>query len=259
MNHRWIYTLCIFLSGSAGLVYQVVWERMFALVFGATVYAVSTVVAGFMAGLALGSHLLGKRADSFKRPLHAYIALELGIAVCALAVSGIIFLMDDYLAGAMPVESLASGQWLVTRFVVLFVILLAPTALMGGTLPVMSKFYVKSVDTVGRGVGSLYAANTYGAVIGCFLCGYMLIRMFGVWGALGTAFCLNLSAAGLAWLAFSRQPSQAAKEPKRKSTPRGKKEKTSAFHRFGGGLQKPGFRGNGAFAGRPVRVLRVVI
>jgi len=150
MNARRLFIACLFLSGAAGLVYQVVWIRMFSLVFGNTVYAVSMVVAGFLSGLALGAHVWGKRADRAGDPLGAYIRLEVGIAVSALAVTGLIVLLDDAIVRMMTVESIAAGHWQAIRFVLLFVILLAPTALMGGTLPVMSRVYVRTFDAVGR-------------------------------------------------------------------------------------------------------------
>lgn len=222
--HR-IYTLCFFLSGAAGLVYQIAWVRMFSLVFGNTVYAVALVVAGFMAGLALGAHFLGKWADSVKNPLKAYISLEVGIALAAIATSALVGLVDDAIVGVMDVDAIDSGQWQLLRFFILFLILVVPTSLMGGTLPMMSKFYVRGFDRVGLGVGSLYAANTYGAVIGCFLCGYLLIRTLGVWGALNTAFFLNLLVAALAWSAPAQAEETVAVRSNPKSAPKRKKKK----------------------------------
>src|SRR5262245_2254274 len=71
--------LCFFLSGVTGLVYQVVWLRMLVLILGHTVQAVTTVVAAFMAGLALGSFLWGRRAGQARHPLRGYGWLEIGL------------------------------------------------------------------------------------------------------------------------------------------------------------------------------------
>jgi spermidine synthase len=73
-------------SGCSGLMYQVVWVRMLSRMFGVTIYATSTVVAAFMAGLALGSYLFGRYVDRQKEPLRLYGKLELMIAGCALLV-----------------------------------------------------------------------------------------------------------------------------------------------------------------------------
>jgi len=211
------------MSGAAGLIYQIVWIRMFSLVFGATVFAVSMVVAAFLAGLALGSHFLGKWADRLEKPVTAYIGLEVAIAVSALAVSGSINIFDNLVTGMMTVESIGSPGWQSLRFILLFAILLAPTFLMGGTLPVMSKFYIKNFEGIGLGIGSLYAANTYGAMAGCFTAGYLLISQLGVWGALMTAFWLNMAVAALVWAV----PVEVIKEEKKTKKSKGKKKKRS--------------------------------
>ena len=226
MTTHKIYTFGFLLSGAAGLIYQIVWIRQFSLVFGNTTHAVAMVVAGFMAGLALGSYYWGKRADAMKRPLLAYVRLEVAIAIAAFLVSGLIVVVDDAIVGMMSVESVATGGgWQLLRFVALFALLLAPTTLMGGTLPVMSRFYVKGFDKVGVGIGSLYAANTYGAVAGCFLAGYLLIPTLGMWGALITGFVLNLLVAALVWSTPSSLAESEAVVTKKKSTPKGKKKK----------------------------------
>jgi spermidine synthase len=63
---------CFFLSGATGLVYEVLWIRMLGLVFGHTVFAVTTVLTAFMAGLGLGSWIFGRIADRQARPLRLY-------------------------------------------------------------------------------------------------------------------------------------------------------------------------------------------
>lgn len=192
----------MFLSGAAGLIYQGVWARELSLVFGNTVYAVSMVVAAFLTGLALGSHFFGKAADTARLPLRLYIGLEAGIAVSALLVTLLIRVLDDAIAGAMDVDSFNSGSWLMIRGASLFALLAAPTALMGGTLPVMSRFFVGDIRSVGKGVGSLYAFNTYGATAGAFASGFLLGPWLGVMGSLAVAVTLNLSVAATLWLRF---------------------------------------------------------
>src|ERR1044072_452422 len=90
-----IIGICFILSGATGLIYEVLWVRMLGLVFGATTLAVSTVLAAFMGGLALGSALAGKLAVRIKRPIRAYGLLDIGIALYALAVPFLFSLADD--------------------------------------------------------------------------------------------------------------------------------------------------------------------
>ncbi len=183
--------LFFFASGAAGLIYEVIWSRYLTTIFGATLPAVSTVLAAFMGGLALGSFALGKRSDTMQRPLRFYAFLELGIAIGGVGVP--ILLM-----GLEPLNRLVFG--LISnfaaitfyRFLVNFIVLLLPTTLMGATLPVLSRFLVHRRDTLGLNVGSLYAANTFGAVTGAAVCGFALIAMLGVRGAMFTAAALNM-------------------------------------------------------------------
>ena len=234
-----LMTGCMVASGAAGLMCQVVWARMLALVAGNTVHAVSMVVAAFLAGLALGSRLWGARADRMANPLGSYVRLELGAGAAALAVSGAILLLDDVIVSLMTVETVASGSWQFIRFMGMFALLLTPTMLMGGTLPVMLKAYVRRVDAVGRGAGVLYAANTYGAVIGCFLAGFIFIRFMGVWGTLALAVSLNALAAALAWKAGAMAVApeaaapvvQAGGKPSRKTSARAAADAPAAARR----------------------------
>ena len=73
-----------FVSGASGLIYQVAWVRILSLIFGVTVHAVSTVLAGFMAGLALGSFAAGRLARHLRNPLRAYGLVECGIGAAGL-------------------------------------------------------------------------------------------------------------------------------------------------------------------------------
>src|SRR5215217_1731848 len=90
--------LCFVLSGATGLIYEVLWARMLGLVFGATTLAVSTVLAAFMGGLALGSALAGRLASRIRKPLGTYGLMEIGIAIYALLVPFLFGLVDHLYA-----------------------------------------------------------------------------------------------------------------------------------------------------------------
>ncbi|HJU54217.1 MAG TPA: hypothetical protein VJ715_06590, partial [Pyrinomonadaceae bacterium] len=92
----WLTGLCFVLSGATGLIYEVLWARMLGLVFGATTFAISAVLAAFMGGLALGSAWAGKLAARIERPLRAYGLIEIAIALYAVAVP-ILFRLVDHL------------------------------------------------------------------------------------------------------------------------------------------------------------------
>src|SRR5262245_28747712 len=170
-----ILYLIFFLSGATGLVYEVIWVRLTGLVFGNTSHAIAVVLGAFMAGLALGSWWLGKKADQVQSPLRMYGLLEIGIGVSASAVP-LVFrsLHQMYWALAPSLEVVPGGNGLV-RFATSFVVLLVPTFLMGGTLPVLARFFTQALSEVQRKVGLLYALNTFGAAFGTLVAALVFI------------------------------------------------------------------------------------
>jgi spermidine synthase len=202
--------LLFFGSGASGLIYEVVWTRQLTYLFGATIYAVATVLAAFMGGLALGSYGFGKIADRTARPLRLYAGLELGVAGAALILPFLLHALNPiFLVVYRSFESTFLVYSLL-RFAMTFLILLIPTTLMGGTLPVLSRFIVRRRDCLGLRVGSLYSVNTLGAVLGCFLAGFFLIATLGVRATTLLAACVNMAVGAVA-LALSwrfEQPSE---------------------------------------------------
>jgi spermidine synthase len=187
----------------SGLVYQVVWVRELVLVFGATTFAVSTVLTAFMGGLALGSFYFGRRSERIARPLRLYGFLEICIGIYGLAVP-LIF-------AALPSIYHPIWRWLqlsffalsIVRFLFAALVLILPTALMGATLPVLSTYYARDSHRIGLRVGSLYSLNTFGAVLGAAVTGFVLIPLLGMHATTATAAAINL-ALGLVALKVSR-------------------------------------------------------
>jgi spermidine synthase len=190
--------LCFFLSGATGLVYQVVWLRMLGLVFGHTVYAITTVLAAFMAGLALGSFVFARLAPRLRNLVATYGWLEIGIGVyCALMPALLSAAAWVYL-GLHSRLGLSYDAFSVVQFALVFLLLLVPTTLMGGTLPVLSQAFVRRELDVGRTVGALYGLNTVGAVVGVVLAGYVLLPAIGNRATLLCAAAANLVVGALA-------------------------------------------------------------
>ncbi|MCP4613678.1 MAG: hypothetical protein GY845_33730 [Planctomycetes bacterium] len=175
------------LSGAAGLVYEVTWTRAFGVVFGNTIFAVSTVLTAFMFGMAAGSWLFGSIADRSHRPLRLFALLEIGIGLYAFAFAIILTTVDVFYSWFFQSFHPSFYPLSLVRFVTSIIILLIPTALMGGTLPVLSKLWANRPQekgtpeaSIGKSTGFLYSINTFGAVAGCFLSGYVFIRIWGV-------------------------------------------------------------------------------
>jgi len=188
------------LSGFAGLTYELTWTKHLMLIFGVSHQAISTVLAAFMAGLALGSFLLGPLADRVSRPLRLYAALEAGIGLSAAILPAALTLVNEAyisLARSVPQHSWAFSA---LRFALCFAVLLVPTTLMGGTLPALSRHFIRRADGIGAGAGLLYGANTVGGVLGTAATGFFLLSILGANGTTRVAVAINLAVAVIAFL-----------------------------------------------------------
>ena len=188
-----------FFSGVSSLVYQVVWARMLTVVFGTTLLATSTVLSAFMAGLALGSYVLGRYIDRCKHPLRVFAALEVGIGLFALFFPSISANLGNAYGALVGLQG-NFYLFSLARFGLCFALLLIPTALMGGTLPVMAKFAVRRLGRLGGRVGQLYAINTLGAVVGVLAATFGLMEGLGLRGTTQAIAAVNFLVAGAAWL-----------------------------------------------------------
>lgn len=201
--------LFFFFSGASGLIYEVIWTRLLLTVFGATIYAVSTVVAAFMGGLALGSYLGGRLADRIRRPLRLYGVLELVVAATALAVPWMLSSFDPVYGAVYRGGSASFFVLSLLRFALTFLVLLIPTTCMGATLPLLSRFLVRRSDALGSRIGGLYTVNTAGALVGTFLAGFVFIAALGVAGTIYLAAAVS-GLVGIASLALSMRVERAA-------------------------------------------------
>jgi spermidine synthase len=194
------------LSGAAALVYEVVWLRMLGLVVGHAVDALAAVLVAFMAGLAIGAALFGRLAGRLRRPLAACALLEGGIAAYAALLPSAV--------AALPLASLplrealgfTYGGWSLTQTGLACALLLPPTVLMGGTLPLLSQAAASGHTAAARIAGALYALNTCGAVVGALAAGYWLLPAAGNHGTAWIAAGVNLAAAVILMMAARSAP-----------------------------------------------------
>lgn len=194
-----IPALLLFVSGAAALVYQVLWIKQLSLVVGVEVYAITTGISAFFAGLALGGLLFGRWADRLQQPVLLYAGLEVLVAVLGV---GATFAMS---LAASPFAWLEAHIGLLA-WVLPFALVGIPALLMGGTLPVLVRSLASNPQQLGKAGGQLYAANTAGAIAGTLLAAFVLIATLGVRGSALAAAMLNLlAAAGALWFQ-RRQP-----------------------------------------------------
>jgi spermidine synthase len=181
-------------SGCAALIYEIVWFQLLQLVIGSSAVSLGLLLAAYMGGLCLGSAALARLVSTRQHPMRVYAFLELGIAAFGIiALFGVPVIGRIYVAGA-GATGLAG---LVLRGSVAAVCLLPPTFLMGASLPAIARW----VETTPRGVswlGLLYSANVAGAVTGCVLAGFYLLRVHDMAYATYVAAAINVAVALLA-------------------------------------------------------------
>ncbi len=194
--------LFFFLSGSAGLIYEVVWTRLFADILGSTALSMTSVFSVFLLALALGAGLFGRVPLYGKAALALYGKLEIGIACSATLASTLLILGKSWIAIHLP----TSDFYAVTLFYKLLATALLigiPTLLMGGTLPVILNASRQWI-LPRRIVTLLYGLNTLGAACGTFAAGFFLIWKLGLTLTLAIAISLNLMV-GFAALTLARR------------------------------------------------------
>ena len=195
------------LSGIASLTYQVAWVRLLGLSMGSTSASISTVLAAFFFGMAMGSYLAERitrnRINSFK----PYIILEFLIGISGLALLPILLHLDGLLALFPTISTELS-----LKFFLALVLLSIPTLCMGATFPVMAAILIRRHGEIGLRMGQLYGLNTAGAVLGAALTGFFFIPQWGLDGAIYIAFALNMTIVLIA-LYVSRSWTLPAMEP----------------------------------------------
>src|SRR5881628_3729259 len=197
------YSLLFFLSGATGLVYELLWVRLLYQTFGSTLQSVTTVVAAYMGGLGIGAWLLGCRADRALRPAALYGWLEIAIGAFGGISPFALALVHRLYIGWASGFHLSGGASVALRFGLAALILLVPTTLMGGTLPVLTRAFTGADrNELQRSLGLLYGLNTLGAVMGTALAGLFLIEHVGIraslWGTAAVNLALGAGAIALA-------------------------------------------------------------
>ena len=186
---------CFVLSGFAALLYQTAWMRQFSVVFGTSELAVATVLSAYMAGLAVGAGIAGRYVNRITRPVLVYGILEAGVALSALAVPLLLALANLLYGGLLggqpePADASGLGQSMF-YLIVAFIVLAIPTGCMGATLPMLTRYVVRSEDQIGPRVGWLYALNTVGAVGGTVTAGFLLLPALGLSGTVWVGVFIN--------------------------------------------------------------------
>lgn len=204
VNRQKILLLLFLVSGAAALVYEVTWTRAISVVLGSTTYALSTMLATFMLGLAMGAWLGGKVSDRKESPIRILALTELGIGLTGLISVPIIYSLPGFYLTVYRFAHNSPILFFVFQILLCAIVMLVPTILMGATFPMVTRCITETVNEIGRKVAAAYSYNTIGAVLGSLGAGFVLIPELGLRGAAMTAASLNL-AIGIILLLFRRE------------------------------------------------------
>lgn len=194
--------LLLLLSGAVALVYEVTWQRKFSLLFGSSASATAAVLAGYFAGLTLGSFVFGKFSNQRKSPLRTYGWLEIGVGASALAVDPVLNLYSGLYPKIIAHLGTHPAGLIAVKAALAFLAIVLPTVAMGATLPVLANFFSADRQRIGARLALLYAANTLGAALGTVAVPLILLPQFGMntltWICAGTNVTIGLVALHLA-------------------------------------------------------------
>ena len=192
-------------SGCSALIYETVWYQLLQLAIGSTAVSLGFLLATFMGGLCIGSVWFPRLRLAGQHPLRIYAFLELGIAATAVLVHLVLPLVNmAYIAGA---EHGMPGFLL--RGFLSAICLLPPTILMGASLPAIVR-WLKSTPNGVSWYGLLYGGNTAGAVFGCLLAGFYLLRIYNMSVATYAAAAINIAVALASFALAARTPAEAS-------------------------------------------------
>jgi spermidine synthase len=192
---RWASLTLMIASGFAGLGYQIVWTQQSALWLGHESAAVLAVVAAFFGGLAVGALAIGPRIERSPYPVRWYAAAEAAIALWSMLLALLMSPFSDWLLDLTGTQPSPVWQWTVA-FSGTFLLLLPATAAIGATLPAMERVTAR-LCVEGRSIAPLYAANTFGAVLGVLAAAFWLLPELGLARTAVICIVLNLLCAGL--------------------------------------------------------------
>jgi spermidine synthase len=180
------------LSGAAALIYEVVWTRSLSTVMGSSTYALSTMLAAFMAGLSFGGWLGSRLTSKIKRLDRAFGLCELGIGLIGIVSIPAINALTPLYISSFYAFHLSFNAFSFVQFIIAFMVMGIPTTLMGLTFPMLMKLFSEGRTDIGRQSGRLYSINTLGAIAGSVSAGFLLIPLLGLKGAAYTAASLNI-------------------------------------------------------------------
>ncbi|MCK4513085.1 fused MFS/spermidine synthase, partial [bacterium] len=212
-SRNWVLGLVLMAlacSGFAALVYQVAWMRTLSLTIGSSVYAMSLILTAYILGLAIGTTIFSRFVDRSRHLLSALGTLQVGIGAAALLVVPVLGKLPVWMVAVVESNKGSFATLMFVEFAIVFLVILIPTVLMGGIFPTAIRICTRRVESVGRSVGNVYAANTVGNIVGAFAGGFLLIPWLGIQRTIAVAVVVNL-VLGITILLSSTSPTRVRK------------------------------------------------
>ena len=196
--------LAFLVSGVTALVYEILWSRYLSLLVGGTSLSHTIVLGTFMGGLAFGNAFFGRHADRTRNPLRLYGLLEVGIGLSCLLFPLVFSRLSALyltLGARLGPDSLVNP---LLKVALAAASMFLPCAFMGGTLPVLARYVVRSMREVGARIGWLYFINTAGAVLGCLVGGFYVVEAWGLEAGMVATSLVNLAIGALFYVGSRR-------------------------------------------------------
>jgi spermidine synthase len=184
-------------SGATAMTLQVLWTRALAVIIGSSIFSFTIILLAFLVGLGTGSAAFGRLAQRFRDPVRSLAMVHLGIV----AAIGLSYLITDRLPFVftylLSSASITADTVLICQFALACIAVLPSTFLMGAIFPITVRVVTADISRVGRDVGSAYALNTVGAIVGSFLSGFVVLPQLGLQKGIYVAAVLDLALAAL--------------------------------------------------------------
>lgn len=174
------------------LIYEIIWIRPLTLVFGTTMYAVSTIVASFILGLAIGSWIAGRFTDRLHNPLKYFAFMQIGVGFFGILLLPVFDLLPKVYLDLYQLTYPNQPVFMIIQILMSMGIIAIPATLMGTTLPLMLKTYSTEFTTIGKDVGKLDASNSIGAFFGTLAAGFLIIPVLGIHDGILVTASINI-------------------------------------------------------------------
>jgi spermidine synthase len=207
VDDRMIITTALWIFGISGfcsMAYEVIWTRLLGLILGPTTYSFSLVVSTFIIGLALGNIIFGRLADRVKGTFRLLVITQICAGCLAILISHFLGNSQFFFSKLIYTFQGSFREKMLVQSVVLFFVLVGPTIFLGATFPLVNRIYSRSLPELGKSIGTAYAMNTLGAILGSFIAGFVFIPLLGKENGLRitAGFQILVSLLGLTYLVF---------------------------------------------------------